>query len=337
MPPLNFIEIETRSGDYRQFELHNDDITKLNFDVDLMAISAFAKSYSPTPKTVIGALSKIGVDVRELAKNPILDFRKSIGIWVSQEIKGYRFKHLVCVEIIGTKFSFRESIENLFSVLSVLEYKGFNINSIALPLLGAGSQKINSTTVISTLVDLSLDFLQFARYLNKVIFVVMNTEQAEALNETMNSVLGRSKARVPKGHFADGIKKEIIGEIERLTPLLGGNEILHDLKRIILSDFRSFELGGISRKLIEFIINDISESSTKHFELWKKIDSLSGQGIAQWIISYMHILRIFGNESVHCKQISNRNPEYIEAKDLEVCLFCIQRILDFYYSYKKNR
>ena len=39
MQAINFIEIETKSG-YRSFELHCDDITDLEFDVDLLVISA---------------------------------------------------------------------------------------------------------------------------------------------------------------------------------------------------------------------------------------------------------------------------------------------------------
>ena len=37
---------------------------------------------------------------------------------------------------------------------------------------------------------------------------------------------------------------------------------------------------------------------------------------AQWIVSYLHMLRIFGNESVHYKKDKNITPEFIDVNDL---------------------
>jgi hypothetical protein len=48
------------------------------------------------------------------------------------------------------------------------------------------------------------------------------------------------------------------------------------------------------------------------------------------------MLRIFGNEAVHDKKDKNITPEYIDVNDLTVCLFCLQRILNFYINYKKS-
>ena len=121
-PSLNYIEIETKSG-YRSFELHQGDITDLPFDVDMMCVSAFAGSYAPTPGTVIGALDKKGVSVKQLAKNCLYDYKDSFGVWISKQLEGRTYKYILCLEMKGTRFELKEAIWNLISVLSELEFR----------------------------------------------------------------------------------------------------------------------------------------------------------------------------------------------------------------------
>jgi hypothetical protein len=72
------------------------------------------------------------------------------------------------------------------------------------------------------------------------------------------------------------------------------------------------------------------------FGLSKDINKLINLGIADWIRAYMHVLRIFGNESAHEKSTSGRIPVNITASDLALCLFCLQRLLEFYLDFKKT-
>jgi hypothetical protein len=153
----------------------------------------------------------------------------------------------------------------------------------------------------------------------------------------MNKYLGREKIKAPVGPLTESIKKEIIWEISKINTEIHQIQVFVDLKRIISSEFQAFELGGISRKVVEHILNDLIPVNDQKFELYKKIDSLKGYvNAAQWIVSYLHMLRIFGNEAVHDKKDKNITPEYIDVNDLTVCLFCLQRILNFYINYKKS-
>jgi len=335
MQAINFIEIETKSG-YRSFELHCDDITGLEFDVDLLVISAFSKSYEPIPGTVIGALYDRGINVEELVENCMFDFRETFGGWISREINESTFKQILCIEMKGTDFVLEETIKNLFTVLSIIEIGRLQIRSIALPLIGTGNQKFDPTNVVSTLIDQAIDFLHHARYLEKIVFVEYNDVKATTLSDAMDRQLGRSKVRVPKGPLVDGIKQEILGEIEKLISIIGTNEILTDLRGVISKgQCKSFELGGVSRRIVEFIAQDLTPAK-KEFELMKKIDSLSSVGIAQWIVGYMQVMRVFGNEAVHEIKKDNRDPRFVDEKDLELCLFCIQRVLNFYFNHKNK-
>src|SRR5690606_39455537 len=49
---------------------------------------------------------------------------------------------LMCVELRGTGVPVSEALDNVFAGLLVLEAKGTKASRVALPLLGAGSQKL---------------------------------------------------------------------------------------------------------------------------------------------------------------------------------------------------
>lgn len=239
--------------------------------------------------------------------------------------------------MIGTNFSIEQMLENLFSVLSILEVKKIKIETIALPILGTGNQKIPLNEIVPMLIESSLEFLKHAKYLEKIIFVVKDQNKIDFLNEKMNEFLGREKLRIPAGPIVESVKHDIISEISKIENLGINEQVLKELLRIINSDFQAYELGGISRKVVEFILNDLIPKNDQKFELFKKIDSLKSHvNAAQWIISYLHMLRIFGNESVHNKKDENITPEYIDVNDLTLCLFCLQRVLNFYSSFKRG-
>jgi hypothetical protein len=336
MALINFIEIETRSG-YRSFEIHKGDITNLDFKVDMIGISAFSGCYYPSYGTVIGAFFEKDVDIDRMSRNPLIDLRDSFGVWVSDKMnEDYLFNHLICLEMIGTNFSIDQLLENLFSVISILEVKKFKIETIALPILGTGNQMLSLNDVVPILIESSLDFLKHAKYLEKIIFVVRDEDKVVFLNEKMNEFLGREKIKSPVGPLVESIKQEIIAEISKINKLNNEDSVFKELERVISNDFQAYELGGISRKVVEFILNDLIPEKNQKFELFKKIDSLKNHvNAAQWIVSYLHMLRIFGNESVHDKKDKNITPEFIDVNDLTLCLFCLQRVLNFYSSHKK--
>ena len=327
---INFVQVETKTG-IKEFELVQGDITNLPFATDLLCVSAFKYNYTPTDASIIGQLYRKGIDVGLLSKRPSLDFRDSLGIWVSKELENKSFKRIICVELIGTNNLFIESVRNLFAVISALEIQGQKNRSIALPMIGAGDQSIDEKLVIPTLLDVSLDFLRYSRFLNKIYFVVYNDQKAGAFNKQMNDTLGRDKIKSPTGDLAALLRKDLNRSIELLIEKNTRDEVFTDLKRVINTDFRAFEFGAIARKSIENIIEKLNPSSKNQFELIKKIEALhQSVGVSQWILSYFHTIRIFGNEAVHSKDHTNRIPQYLDEKDLEIGMYCLLKIIDFY-------
>ncbi len=150
----------------------------------------------------------------------------------------------------------------------------------------------------------------------------------------MNEVLGRKEIKSPNGELANILKKDIARLTNLIIPIAQDPSVFKDLKRIIASDFRSFDFGAIARKTVEYIIGDLYPQTKKQHELIKKIEALNEKGVALWIISYFHLIRVFGNEAVHHKDAKDRKPQYIDVQDLELGMYGLLRILDFYLRAK---
>jgi hypothetical protein len=189
--------------------------------------------------------------------------------------------------------------------------------------------------VISSLLDVSLDFLKYSRYLSKVYFVVKEKQTSNLFNNMMNDVLGRDKIKSPSGALANLLKSDLEKCVDEVIELHKEDEVFSDLKRVLNSDFRPFEFGAITRKTIEKLIERIEPPSTKEYELYKRIDLLANIGISPWILSYLHTIRVFGNEAVHTKDRNKRIPEYVDEKDLEVGMYCMAKIINFYLNYQR--
>jgi hypothetical protein len=335
--PLNLIEVETRWG-YRTFELYHGSITNIDFKVDVLAFSAFVRRYEPVPGTVIAALhSDLGLNVAALAATPDFDLRANFDCWVAKVAPNDKCERLICVEMVGGQRSFNEAIQNLFVTLSVLEMKGIEVRTLALPVLGTGRIGLSPGTIIKELLSNALRYLYHSPNLSRVLFVELNEARARELDSAMNKELGRVRVVMPKGELVNSIRQGILRNLDQAVPLAdeSAQALFGDLRRFITAeDSRSFEIGIMGRRVVEFIVNDL-QGRHKSFDLLQKIDGLGSLGIADWIRSYMHVLRIFGNESAHERNKLNRRPSHIAERDMALCLFCLQRLLDFWLELKQ--
>ena len=96
------------------------------------------------------------------------------------------------------------------------------------------------------------------------------------------------------------LKKDIVDGYQSQPCQLRREPVLGNPRSFpVVSDLRSFEAGVLARRLIEHVVDDLIRSAggKPGTDLFKKIESLHNRNAAQWISSYMHVLRIFGNES----------------------------------------
>ena len=86
-----------------------------------------------------------------------------------------------------------------------------------------------------------------------------------------------------------------------------------------------------SRALAEAVVKcflELHGKGEKHdFDFVKMIDSMDG--VSLWIKSYLHTLRILGNEGAHTKDPTKRRPEQPSGRDLVVIHAALNRILNF--------
>jgi len=339
MERLNEVEIETRWG-YRTIELYCGDLTKMEDDVDVLAVSSFSRNYEPVPGTLIGALKEnCTVDVLQLAEAPEYDFRDALGCWIARVNEGSKFGRIVCVDLLGGRLEAGDIIENLFVVLSILEMKGVEVRSLALPVLGAGNQSLDPAEMIRALLTSMHKHRDHFRHLMRVLFIELNQERAAQLDKGINEHLGRIKLIVPKGQLFDSLRTDIRASlaIAEARSRSQSETLFSDLRRLLTSEqSRWFEIGMMSRKFVEYLVESILPAKEMEKDLWKNIDRLHSHGIARWITSYMHVLRVFGNESAH-ELTKDRQPPNIDLRDMAVCLFCVKRLLEFWNDFERAK
>lgn len=324
---------------YKRVEVRHGDITNLSNDYDVLVISAFSGDYEPTPGSLMGSLFKsLNLSVKNLACTPYLDFRKPLSTWISKELDGFPFSRILCVEIIGSELPIQEVFENLFATIALLQSKGIKIQSIAMPLLGSGEQGIPRLKIIGALMPLCKEALSGSPHLKSITFAERKLEKAKEVDIAINEHLGRKELILPKDKIMESLRDDILNLSSQATHNNPKTKLFLEIQDVFRRpDLRSFEAGVLARRLIEFVVDDLIRSSggSPGTDLFKKIETLHNRNIAQWISSYMHVLRIFGNESAH-ERNRDRNPSELTKNDFIISLFCLNRVLQFWLDFKKR-
>jgi hypothetical protein len=331
MERVNIIGIETPRG-YRTFELYQGDLSALDFPVDILVVSAFAGDYTPTRGSLIGALHRRnGIDVGALARDAEFDLREQFGVWVSRPVSGQAFTRVLGVELTGGGLATDEVIENIFIALAILEAKRVPVHSIALPLLGTGQQQLRPSEVIRPLLEAARRHLQRSSEVERVIFVAREPDRAAALSTAINQLLGREQVSLPRSQLLNALRQDLEARIAQARWRLNTPQdaLADDWLRILhQKDPASFELRVLARKLTERIAHDLAAKPDDN--LMKNIDQLGAKGVAQWMRSYMHVLRTLGNEAAHADADADQRPTRVDRNDLIIALFCARRLLAFW-------
>jgi hypothetical protein len=342
-------EVRSAHG-FRTFELWEGDITTLPFPTDLLVVSAFAGDYVPTQTSVIGALGRLGIDVGALARNPTYDFRNTpLRSWVSAPllssskdavhvINPPKFGRIMCVEMeAGLPPALGSVFSSLFGVLALMDQQlgsSGAIRTIAMPALGTGDQGHSVAEVVDQLVTSARDALGNARHLERLVFVAYSADVATAFQNALETRLERVRVQIGSGRVkaarADAAAKVstviATGRIETTA-----RPIFEDLHRLLSwDDAGNFELGIAGRRLAEFVVaKKLGPKYDKKRDLLSSIEALAEQHVADWTRSYLHTLRVFGNESAHAKNSATRTPAILNSDDVELWCLCLHRILDF--------
>lgn len=342
MSLINAIEFETAVGT-KSVELHNADITQWEKNYDVLVVSAFSKSYVPTAESLIGHLKEsLKINLREQSENPELDFRKSMGIWLSKPIDNQNFKRIICVES-GLLFDTERSIErifvNLFSFISILEYQGIEIRTIVMPLLGTGNQYLGEEDVIPFMMRYCKKALETNLKLKTIYIVEKSESKIAGLQSGLNTYLKDEKFDL---NLVSEINADshLIEELIKGLKLLQANDKLYKndesvsiiIKRLEDNDFKFYEFGIMCRRFLELVACNIlkEEVVTKKLDsLYKKINALTHKEIAPWIIAYFQVVRQVGNFAAHSNSTAETIPETIGKNDIQALIIILSNIVNF--------
>ena len=80
----------------------------VNNPVDLIIVSAFRNSYTPTPSSIIGALHRKGLSVQKLAENKAIDLRDTSGFWICLAHCWRKVRLWACAGFTASSLNFLE-------------------------------------------------------------------------------------------------------------------------------------------------------------------------------------------------------------------------------------
>ena len=348
MSLINIISVPTSSG-IKTIEIHNTDITNLEWDVDIIVVSAYHQSYYPANGTVIKALEENkGINFLELANNSELDLRVPLGCWLSKKIEAIGNGRILCVE--GIKNNIKNSggsddaLSNLFGTIALLSHKNVKCAKIAMPLLGTGFQGNEIEKVLPFLVEKALHTLMNVNAINTIYFVEIDSERVKQIDDTINNHLQREYGKLESVFDDDSLVQLFEGVISKLLLVKStnsrfskSNTLNNLISKILRKELRFYELGILSRKTVELLVKEISGlPESKIYTLIDHINELRSKNVADWMINYMHTLRVFGNSVAH-EGVETTFPNHMEKTDMLVFAHAFSRFLDFYIEYREDK
>lgn len=331
---INVIDVPTQSG-VKTIEVHQGDLTKTHLKIDVLLISAFPYSYWPTEGTLIKSLQEnCGISVYELSKDPLLDARESMNCWFSKRIDSQQFKYIGCVENIDLEAdNIKRVYDNLFAALSFLTYKDPTIKTIALPILGAGRQNPRYRILLPPLIEKAIQVIRQNATLSGIYFVEKRDEKVQGLDEELNRCLNRTNENLQLVE-ANGATKQVLDEVlKKLVRIQDTNTTMSEsdtldtlINSITSKSLRAFELGILSRKLIEVLLSNLLDSMDDQQTLYDSIVQLKSKKVNDWMLTYLHTIRIFGNSVAH--ESKKGIPTKMNETDVVVLIYALNRALD---------
>jgi hypothetical protein len=340
---LSVIGVETARG-LCTVELVEGDVTQVS--CDLLAVSAYQGGYFPTPGTVLGALQENhNFWLSDENVRPAFDLRDQFGIWVTQELLNLPFRRVLAVEMtaLGPETGMllrqlEESVENVFVGLAILESKGIDVRRLAMPMLGTGNQGLDPAAVVGPLIAKTRAAIARSSSLEKVQFVVRSSETAQLLLREIEREFGPTGPSLPTKALIGSLTEEIQSIATSLASSTAGiqHRVAEEMREVMRNGTpTTSSIGLLARRLAELVTDDLYRGAST-IDLYRKIEALAQVGVSPWVVNYLHTLRVIGNEVVHLRERQNRLPPALSDEDIVMCLFCIQRVAQFWLDARRT-
>lgn len=333
MERFNVVGFESPFG-YKTLELLHGDLTRMDARVDLMVISLFQRDYLPTPNSLVEAFdNSFDSTVAELRHGTPLDLSEGLGLWISSELASGSTRRILGLEMEGTGVDLSDALDNLFAGVTLFGAKKIPVESVAMPLIATGYQAVDPEEVMEEFLERVEPFLVQSPHTNRLLIVEIDRKKAELLSEGMNTVLKRPDIGLPRTDLIDGVRSGIVNALDRAWTDLPAQyrDLIGDVRGTLnRPDPKSYEIGVAFRRIAEAVTRAALPDDAAP-NLYQKIEQLHKHGYAKWIITYLHVLRVFGNEAAHeSAPQTPQTPVAVQDADLVVCLVCGHRILEFW-------
>lgn len=344
---LNLLEIATPLG-WRTIKLVEGDITHPDpaSKPDILVVSSFKGSYRPVEKTVIGQLYKNhDLSVEALAEAPVFQVGAR-DAWLSKELEvSLPFRRIACVEMLkegndssGLAQDVVRAVRSLFGLLAVAEINSVEVRTVALPILGTGEQRLGLDVVLPLIVETISKLLMNLNGVETVLLYV--NRDGERASSILNQCLRRSDAELLRIDRSDRRVALVRNKIQRILSFdrPRGRVAFGELADLLAREDSSFvTVAGVSRRVVEALMLEFLNFAGEEVcgELIRNIEALSKLKVAPWVLSYLHMLRIFGNEAVHEKP-HDRRPSMVNQGDFGALLVCLDQVLEWWVDWLEN-
>ena len=192
MDCLNSIAISTPNGE-KHISVNICDIKTLDEPVDVLTVSAFYKSYAPSLGTLIRALDEKGISIDLLSQNPLIDLREACNSWLSHSVDNSDLpvRRIGCIEMSPyskdrslwkeKKADIVASIQAYFHLLDIASLGGVQVETIAFPILGSGSQRIDMDFVMIPMLNECSGFLKRNSKAKEIKIIALDPQNAFTL------------------------------------------------------------------------------------------------------------------------------------------------------------
>jgi hypothetical protein len=346
MTTINTVSVETPHG-FRTFELHHADI--LAMPADLVVISTHPRLGDPPTGKILRALHDRFQFVVEAM--PIwIRFEEGICACRQEGNASVPFRHLLTMRIAENRKQsdpqefYDRAIRATFASVAALEFLGHPLSTIALPVL-SGQRIIGYDAAVRSLLRYAFLWLRKSSSTELIRYFVHDAEQLQAWDDAMNVCLGRTYLTAGNESVVTGLRQEIVARIDAGALASAPGELAESLRRA-LADPRGLSvqmIAAVGRRTAEWVTEEMCRSLAIpiHRELVNNIEAVrKSRATADWIVSYLHSLRVFGNEAIHAlaaKQGVIPVPAQLSSEDLASILCAIRVVLSFWNAWTNNR
>jgi len=340
---INSVSVETPHG-FRTFELHFGDI--LSSPTDLLVISAPESTCDRADGMLAEQLFKrFGFAVE--APQTRINFGGGVTAWMQPGVGGLLFEHLLTLCIAdadprhGPGDLYDRAVRAAYASIATHEFLGNTFQSISLPVIDR-KRITNYEAAVRTLLNYTFIWLRRSTHTEIVRLFVYEEADLRAWDSAMNTTLGRSFVDASNEVVARSLCCEIVAKINQGV-LAGPLAELETPLRAAMSAPAKLcvqTIATFGRKLAETVTEQLClfHGLPLKRDLLMNIEAIRlAKVVADWIPSYLHTLRVFGNEGVH--SLAGKRavmPSQLSGDDLLTILCGVRALMTFWTNLPKT-